>query len=84
MAFLSGLLHKNKRAAWGLTTLGKQKAETASATGPKFDILSTLSEHGPSTASELSDETHIEVGRVNRILNGLKDNGYVQETAGGK
>lgn len=61
-----------------LTPLGKQKADAFSGEGPKFDILATLNESGPSSISELAQETGMSPVKVKHVLKELAKAGYVR------
>ncbi|KKN41647.1 hypothetical protein LCGC14_0721220 [marine sediment metagenome] len=55
----------------GLTPLGKTKAEKFEAEGPKFDVLTVLSEQGPSTVSDISQQTGMPSNKVEAIVRTL-------------
>jgi len=61
-----------------LTPLGKQKADSFAMDGPKFEVLSTMSECGPSTMADISNETGLGDKRVQAILKALVRSGYVR------
>lgn len=63
---------------YGLTTLGKTKAEEFALHGPKWEVLATLNENGPSSVSEIADETNMNATKVKGILRDLKASGYIQ------
>jgi len=55
----------------GLTSLGKQKAEEFSITGPKFEVMAVLNERGPCTIKELGEETRMGTSKVKFIIKSL-------------
>ena len=66
---------------YGLTQLGKTKAEEFALDGPKWEVLAMLDENGPSTIQEISDETHLSTDKVRRILRDHIKSGYVHRTS---
>lgn len=65
---------------FGLTALGKTKAESASTEGPKFHVLDILN-NGPSSVKELSEETGMADGKIKAIVKSLMSAGYVRRMA---
>lgn len=63
---------------YGLTTLGKQKAEQFSVYGVQGNVLSVLEENGPSSVSEIAEETKQSTDKVKFILKGLMQSGYIR------
>jgi len=66
-----------KHQSYGVTTLGKQKAEEFALSGPRWKVLAHLAEDGPSSMSEIMRETNLSDEKVKLILKGLMDDGYV-------
>lgn len=63
----------------GLTPLGKQKVEAFAGEGPKFEILATLDEKGPSTLEEIGHEVHMSPGKLRVVVKHLIRAGYVKK-----
>ena len=61
-----------------LTPLGKQKADSFSMDGVKFDVLCSLVENGPSTIADISNDTGIRDDATKRIIKALVRSGYVR------
>lgn len=53
---------------FGLTPLGKTKAEQFSLQGPRFDVLSHLDENGPSSVAEIAEEQKMSTKKVKAII----------------
>lgn len=66
---------------YGLTTLGKTKAEEFSLSGPKWEVLACLSENGPSSITEISTEINTSPDKVKAMLKGLIRNGYIRQVS---
>ena len=66
------------RQSYGVTTLGKTKAEEFSLSGPPWKVLAYLAEDGPSSVNEIERETGMSTEKVTLILKSLLNNGYVQ------
>lgn len=64
---------------FGLTPLGKQKAEAFAHEGPRFDILQAFSEGGPSSLGELAEAAHMSPNKVRHIVRSMIRNGYVKK-----
>lgn len=69
------------RQSYGVTSLGKQKAEEFSLSGPRWQVLAYLAESGPSSVGEITRECSLSDDKAKLILKGLIDNGYVQGVA---
>jgi DNA-binding MarR family transcriptional regulator len=64
--------------AFGLTALGKNKAEQFSeGEGARFQVMDILN-NGPATANEISGETGMSNQQVKAILKKLLSAGYVR------
>ena len=63
---------------YGLTSLGKEKAEKFSLFGPQGNVLSVLEENGPSSVSEIAEETRMSTDKVKSILKNLMRSGYIR------
>ncbi len=61
-----------------LTPLGKQKADSFSMDGVKFDVLCSLAENGPSTIADISNDTGIRDDTIKRIVKALVRSGYIR------
>lgn len=66
------------KQSYGVTTLGKEKAEKFELSGPRWKVLAYLAEDGPSSVSEVEREVGLSNEKVKLILKNLIDNGYVQ------
>ena len=66
------------RQSYGVTTLGKQKAEEFALSGPRWKVLAYLAEDGPSSVNEVEREVSMNNEKVKLILKNLLDNGYIQ------
>jgi len=66
---------------YGLTPLGKTKAEEFSLTGSKWQVLACLSENGASSVSEIADELKTSPEKIKSILKGLIRSGYVKSVS---
>lgn len=67
-----------KRFTYGVTPLGKTKAEEFALDGPKWEVLATLNENGPSSVGELASETKMPADKVKRMLGELIKSSYVR------
>ena len=54
-----------------ITALGKQKAEQFDAEGKMYEVLTYISESGPASIGEISENTHIRPKLVERIVRKL-------------
>ena len=61
-----------------LTPLGKQKADSFSMDGVKFDVLCSVVENGPSTIADISNDTGIRDDATKRIVKVLVRSGYIR------
>ena len=61
-----------------LTPLGKQKANSFSMDGPRFDVLSEINENGSCTRAEIANETGMSDNHVKKIITELTRSGYVR------
>ena len=66
------------KQSYGVTTLGKEKAEKFSLSGPPWKVLAYLAEDGPSSVGEIEREVRMSADKVKLILGSLINNGYVQ------
>ena len=64
--------------SYGLTALGKTKAEEFSLSGPKWEVLAVLNENGPSSVSEIAEESKSSTDKIKAILRMLIRSGYVR------
>jgi len=71
-----------KHTSYGVTTLGAKKAHEMEESGPRFRVLSHLSEEGPSSISELERECQLNNEKVMVILRSLMRDGLVQPATG--
>ena len=69
------------RQSYGVTSLGKQKAEEFSLSGPRWQVLAYLAESGPSSVAEITKDVGLSDEKVKLILQGLLQNGYVQSVS---
>jgi len=79
---LPGFLKKKPKVqshnTYGLTALGKTKAEEFSLHGPKWEVLACLDENGPSSVTEIAEEVKSSPEKVKMILKGLIRSGYIR------
>ena len=68
-------------SVFGVTPLGKTKAEEYSLSGPKWEVLSVLNENGPSSVSEIANEVKASPEKVKAILRALMNTGYVRKVS---
>ena len=61
-----------------LTSIGREKAEQFETSGSQAEVLQTLSEKGPSTLKELSDETRIPMDTMKHIIKALIRSQYIK------
>lgn len=66
------------KQSYGVTPLGKEKAEKFSLSGPPWKVLAYLAEDGPSSVTEIEKEVGMSTDKTRLILKSLIDNGYVQ------
>lgn len=66
------------RASYGLTELGKTKAETFSLEGPTWEVLAYLDENGPCSFNELVEGCHMKTENMKTMLKRLIVSGYVR------
>ena len=71
-----------KHTSYGVTTLGAKKASEMEESGPRFKVLSHLSEEGPCSISELERECQLSNEKVRVILRTLMKDGLVQPATG--
>lgn len=71
------------RQSYGVTALGKQKAEDQALSGPSWKVLAYLAEDGPSSMTEVEKEVGMNTDKTRLILRGLINNGYVQSVTQG-
>ena len=64
--------------SYGLTSLGKEKAEKFLVYGVQGNVLSVLEENGTSSVSEIAEETRMSTDKIKSILKNLIRSGYVQ------
>jgi len=65
------------RASYGLTELGKQKAETFGLEGPTWQVLGYLNDNGPSTLTDICEGLHLKSDRARELLNRLINSRYI-------
>jgi len=65
----------------GCTPLGKTKAEQFSLEGPEFEVLTDISESGPSALVEIADRTRLSVAKVRAIARALIHKGYARKVS---
>ena len=63
--------------SYGVTALGKEKAEKFALEGPPWKVLAYIAEDGPSSVLEIVRKTDMNDEKVKTILRGLIRNGYV-------
>ena len=78
---LFGTKEPKARANYQLTPLGKTKAEEYRVTGPRGSVMQMLDDSGPSTISEIANETRMSSERVKRILNSLQADGWIRRVS---
>ncbi len=66
---------------YGLTPLGKIKAEEFHISGPKGEVMAALESNGESTISEIAESARMTPERVKQVLQSLVANGYVRKVA---
>jgi len=67
-----------KHQSYGVTALGKEKAEQFALSGPRLKVLAHLAEEGPSSVGEVERECSMSNEKTTLILRGLINDGYVQ------
>ena len=65
-----------------LTPLGKEKVEKYEGEGPKFRVLTVLSEEGPSSVAEIAEKSGIGTGKVKHFIEKLTKGGFVRPMRG--
>lgn len=63
---------------YGLTALGKTKAEEFQLQGVKWQVAAYLDENGASSVSEIAEETKISPEKLKKILKQMIAGGYVR------
>ena len=66
---------------YGLTALGKTKAEELALQGNKGTVAACMNENGASSISEISEETKINPEHVKTVLRVLIKNGYAHKVS---
>lgn len=71
------------KGAYGLTPLGKQKAENWDSGGIQCQVLTALDEVGPATLSEIRDKLHqrnvpVSFSKIQLIVQSMIRAGYLQ------
>lgn len=66
---------------YGLTPLGKTKAEELALQGKKGLVAASLNENGASSISEISEDTKISSENVKTLLRILLKNGYARKVS---
>lgn len=66
---------------YGLTALGKTKAEEFAMAGPRWQVLACLDENGPSSVTEISEEVKTNPEKVKALLRALMKSGYVRRVS---
>lgn len=79
--FFKGKTSVGTNHTYGLTSLGKTKAEDLSLHGNKGTVVACMNENGASSISEISEETKINADHVKNILRVLIRNGYVHKVS---
>lgn len=72
---------KKKRGTYGLTELGKIKANEYGLAGPRWEVLNDLDDNGPSSKREISERIHIPEDKVKVVLQSLEADRFVTEMA---
>ena len=63
---------------YGLTPLGKKKAESFSETTPKNKVISFLNENGVSTTADIASGIGVSPQKADLIIKSLRKDGYVR------
>lgn len=79
--FFRGKTDVGTNHTYGLTALGKTKAEDLSLHGNKGTVVACMNENGASSISEISEETKINTEHVKNILRILIKSGYVHKVS---
>ena len=79
-----GRARVGRKQSYGVTTLGKEKAEKFDLSGPRWKVLAYLSEEGPSSVNEIMKETGLSDEKAMLILRGLIADGYVISVSQGE
>ena len=72
-----------KHKSYGVTPLGKEKAEQLALSGPRFKVLDYVSEQGPCGMDEIARECGMSGEKVKVVLTQLMNDGYVQPVSQG-
>lgn len=80
---ISGTQPRMTQGAYGLTPLGKQKAENWDSGNIQCQLLTVIDESGPATMSEIRDKlsqrgVHLNFSKLQLILRSMMRAGYVQ------
>lgn len=67
-----------KYTQYVLTPLGKDKASSFSMSGPRFEVLSEISDNKSCTRAEIANELGMSDDHVKRIITELVRSGYVR------
>lgn len=71
-----------KHTSYGVTPLGKQKAEEFALSGPRLTVLQHIAENAPCSPTEIVRECNMSDEKVRHILRSLINEGYVQPSGG--
>ena len=63
---------------FSVTSLGKQKAENYDAEGSKGEVLAYISESGPASIGEISENTNIRSSKVEGIVKMFLKRGLIR------
>ena len=69
--------------SYGVTPLGKQKAEEFALSGPRLSVLQHIAENAPCSVNEIVRECNMNDEKVKHVLRSLMSEGYVQPMAQG-
>ena len=70
--------------SYGVTPLGKKKAEEFALSGPRWKVLAYIAEEGPCSVSEVEKEAGMGTDKAKLILRGLLNDGYIQAVSQGE
>jgi DNA-binding MarR family transcriptional regulator len=59
---------ENVRSIYQITPLGKRRVEDGEVNNTRMQILAHISDNGPSSATEISEETRIPLSKVKIML----------------
>ena len=59
---------ENTRSIYQITPLGKRRVEDGEVNNTRMSILAHISDNGPSSATEISEETRVPLSKVKIIL----------------